>query len=191
MGFGLSLVDPRAWFQLLRLVHYYNYDHVRPRRLANIRPGVRMAPNVSLRNGERINIGAYSHISAHCWIWAGDSVGRITIGRHVLLGPEVFITASDYQTEAGTPVMDQPKLERDVVIGDDVWLGAKVMVVPGVEIGDGCIIGAGSVVRRSIPAGSIAIGNPARVIGRRGDPKSESAIREADAPLSGPRPRDD
>jgi acetyltransferase-like isoleucine patch superfamily enzyme len=107
-------------------------------------------------------------------------VGRITLGRHALLGPEVFITASNYQTEPGTPVMDQPKLERDVVVGDDVWLGARVMVVPGVEIGDGCIIGASSVVARSIPAGSIAVGNPARVVGRRGDQNTESAVREAD-----------
>ena len=76
--------------------------------------------------------------------------------------------------------MDQPKLERDVVIGDDVWLGARVIVVAGVEIGDGCIIGASSVVTRSIPAGSIAVGNPARVVGQRGDTKTESAIREAD-----------
>jgi len=162
------------------MVHYYNYSHVRPRRLADIGPGVRMAPNVSLRNGERIKIGAYSHIGGHCSIWAGDSVGRITLGRHALLGPEVFITASNYQTEPGTPVMDQPKLERDVVVGDDVWLGARVMVVPGVEIGDGCIIGASSVVTRSVPAGSIAVGNPARVVGRRGDQKTESAVREAD-----------
>jgi acetyltransferase-like isoleucine patch superfamily enzyme len=66
-----------------------------------------------------------------------------------------------------------------VVIGDDVWLGARVMVVAGVEIGDGCIIGASSVVTRSIPAGSIAVGNPARIVGQRGDPKTESAIREA------------
>jgi acetyltransferase-like isoleucine patch superfamily enzyme len=170
VGFGLSLVDPRAWLQLFRLVHYYNYDHVRPQRLADIGPGVRMAPNVSLRNGERIKIGAYSHIGGHCSLWAGDSVGRITLGRHALLGPEVF-------------VMDQPKLERDVVIGDDVWLGARVMVVPGVEIGDGCIVGASSVVTRSIPAGSIAVGNPARVVGRRGDPKAEAAAREADLML--------
>jgi acetyltransferase-like isoleucine patch superfamily enzyme len=179
LGLGLSLVDPRAWLQLFRMVHYYNYSHVRPRRLADIGPGVRMAPNVSLRNGERIKIGAYSHIGGHCSIWAGDSVGRITLGRHALLGPEVFITASNYQTEPGTPVMDQPKLERDVVVGDDVWLGARVMVVPGVEIGDGCIIGASSVVTRSIPAGSIAVGNPARVVGRRGDQKTESVVREA------------
>ena len=76
--------------------------------------------------------------------------------------------------------MDQPKLERDVIIGDDVWLGARVMVVAGVEIGDGCIIGASSVVTRSIPAGSIAVGIPARVVGRRGDPKVEAAVRQAD-----------
>jgi acetyltransferase-like isoleucine patch superfamily enzyme len=183
MEFGLSLIDPRAWFQLFRLVHYYNYNHVRPRRLADIGPGVRMAPNVSLRNGERIKIGAYSHIGGRCSIWAGDSVGRITLGRHALLGPEVFITASNYQTKPGTPVMDQPRLERDVVIGDDVWLGARVMVVAGVEIGDGCIIGASSVVTRSIPAGSIAVGIPARIVGRRGDPTAEGEVRRADAPL--------
>jgi acetyltransferase-like isoleucine patch superfamily enzyme len=100
-----------------------------------------------------------------------------------LLGPEVFITASNYQIKPGTPVMDQPKLERDVVIGDDVWLGARAMVVAGVEIGDGCIIGASSVVTRSIPPGSIAVGNPARIIGHRGDPKAESVIREAEVAL--------
>ena len=183
VAFGLSLVDPRAWLHLLRMVHYYNYNHVRPLRAAEIGPGVRMSPNVSLRNGERIKIGAYSHIGGHCSLWAGDSVGRITLGRHALLGPEVFITASNYQTELGTPVMDQPKLERDVVIGDDVWLGARVMVLPGVEICDGCIVGASSVVTRSIPAGSIAVGNPARVVGRRGDSKAESAAREADLML--------
>jgi acetyltransferase-like isoleucine patch superfamily enzyme len=179
LGFGVSLLDPRAWFQLLRLVHYYNYSHVTP--------GVRMAPNVSLANGERIKIGAYSHIGARCSIWAGDSVGRITLGRHALLGPEVFITASNHQTEPGTPVMDQPKVERDVVIGDDVWLGARVMVVAGVEIGDGCIIGASSVVTGAIPAGSIAVGNPARVVGHRGDQKANAEIRRADALLGGSR----
>jgi acetyltransferase-like isoleucine patch superfamily enzyme len=183
MEFGLSLVDPRAWFHLFRLVHYYNYSHVAPRRLADIGPGVRMAPNVSLRNGERIKIGAYSHIGGGCSIWAGESAGRITLGSHALLGPEVFITASNYQTKPGTPVMDQPKVERDVFIGDDVWLGARVMVVAGVEIGDGCIIGASSVVTRSIPAGSIAVGNPARIVGQRGDLKAEAEVRKADALL--------
>jgi acetyltransferase-like isoleucine patch superfamily enzyme len=178
LSFSASIIDPRAWAHLLRMVHYYNYSHVRPRRLADIGPGVRMAPNVSMRNAERIKIGAYSHVGARCSLWAGNSVGRITLGHHALLGPEVFITAANYRVEPGTPIMDQPMDESDVVIGDDVWLGARVMVVAGVEIGDGCIIGASSVVTRSIPAGSIAAGNPARILGRRGDPKAESAVQE-------------
>jgi acetyltransferase-like isoleucine patch superfamily enzyme len=79
--------------------------------------------------------------------------------------------------------MDQPMDERDVIIGADVWLGARVMVVAGVEIGDACIIGASSVVTRSIPAGSIAVGNPARVVGHRGDSKAEAQVRKGDALL--------
>ena len=133
LSFGISIIDPRAWIHLLRLVHYYNYSHVRPRRLADIGPGVRMAPNVSMMNAERIKIGAYSHIGARCSLWAGKSVGRITLGHHALLGPEVFITAANYRLDPGMPIMDQPMDERDVIIGPDVWLGARVVVGAGVE----------------------------------------------------------
>jgi acetyltransferase-like isoleucine patch superfamily enzyme len=176
LAFGRSIVDPRAWIHLLRLVHHYNYSHVRPRRLADIGPGVRMAPNVSMMNPERITIGAYSHIGARCSLWAGHSVGRITLGHNALLGPEVFITAANYRLEPGTPIMDQPMDERDVVIGPDVWLGARVVVGAGVEIGEGSVVAAHSFVTRSLPPGSIAGGNPARIIGRRGDPRAEAEI---------------
>jgi acetyltransferase-like isoleucine patch superfamily enzyme len=161
------MVDPRAWSQLARLVHYYNYTHVSQRRQVMLGPGVRLAPNVSFANGKRIEIGAYSHVGARCSLWAGDSTGRIVLGEHALLAPEVFITSSDYQFEPGIPVMDQAKNEADVIVGRDVWLGAKVMVVAGVHIGDGCIVGAGSVVTRSLPANSIAVGNPAQIVGQR------------------------
>ncbi|MGV1009227.1 MAG: DapH/DapD/GlmU-related protein [Dermatophilaceae bacterium] len=63
--------------------------------------------------------------------------------------------------------MQQPKRERDVIIGNDVWLGARVIVVAGVEIGDGCVVGAGAVVTRSLPQGTIAAGVPARPVGQR------------------------
>ena len=56
--------------------------------------------------------------------------------------------------------MDQPKVEQDIVIGDDVWLGANTVVLAGVTIGDGAIIAAGAVVTKDVPAGSIVGGCP-------------------------------
>lgn len=126
-----------------------------------------MAPNVSLRNGERIEIGKECHIGEDCSLWAGDSTGRIIIGDHVSLAPRVFMTASDYRFEPDIPFREQPKRERDIKIGNDVWLGTGVVVTAGVEIGDGCIVGAGAVVTKDLPAGSIAAGVPARVIKSR------------------------
>jgi acetyltransferase-like isoleucine patch superfamily enzyme len=160
------VVDPRPWLHLLRLVHFYNYSHVSQVRRARIGSGVRMAPNVSLRSGERVEIGARAHVGAYCSLWAGET-SRIVLGEDALLGPEVYITTSNYGTMPGQPIMTQPRTEADVVIGRDVWLGARVIVLPGVTVGDGCVVGAGSVVTRSLPPNSIAVGAPARVVGQR------------------------
>ncbi|WP_198145400.1 acyltransferase [Frankia sp. EAN1pec] len=127
-----------------------------------------MAPNTSIRNGERVSIGSGTRIGERCCLWAGDDHGRVDIGRHTLLGPGVFITASNYRMLPEIPATYQPKDEKDVRIGTDVWLGAGVTVVAGVTVGDGCVVGAGAVVTRSLPEGSIAVGAPARVVGRRG-----------------------
>ncbi len=129
--------------------------------------GTTMAPNVSLRHGERIRIGSHCHIGERCYLWAGGNSGSIIIGDFVSLAPEVFITASDYQYKRGIPFRSQAKKERNVEIGSDVWLGARVVVTAGVKIGDGCIVGAGAVVTRDLPPDSIAAGVPARVIGQR------------------------
>jgi acetyltransferase-like isoleucine patch superfamily enzyme len=149
------------------MIHYFGYTHVRERRRVSMGADTRIAPNVSLRNGVRISIGRDCHIGERCYLWAGESSGRILMGNFVSLAPEVFITASDYQFVAGRPFRNQPKRERDVIIGNDVWLGARAVVTAGVTIGDGCIVGAGAVVTRDLPAGSIAAGVPARVIGKR------------------------
>lgn len=161
------LLDPRVYLHLLRVVNYYGYSHVTQRRKVCIGAGTRLAPNVSFANGERIRIGSNSNIGARCHLWGGDRRGRVVIGDHVLFGPEVFLTASNYATDAGRRIMDQETVEADVVIGDDVWLGARVIVLPGVTIGSGCVVGAGSVVTRSLPPNSIAVGAPARVVHER------------------------
>ena len=162
-----SALDPRVYAHGVKLLHYFNYTHVSQRRLVHMGSGVRFAPNVSIHNGERITIGRDCHIGERSYLWAGDSTGRIVIGDYVSLAPEVFITASDYQFVAGRPFRQQPKRERDVVIGRDVWLGARVIVTAGVTIGDGCIVGAGAVVTRDLPANSIAVGVPAKPVGQR------------------------
>jgi acetyltransferase-like isoleucine patch superfamily enzyme len=165
-GIG-AILDPRAYAHLLRIMNYYNYSHVRPRRLLSLGRDVALSPNVVFANAARISIGSGSNIGARCTLWAGPSVGRIIIGEHALLGPDVLLTAANYRFNDGSPVTAQPMDEADVVIGRDVWLGAKVVVLPGVTIGDGTIIGAGSVVTKSIGPGLVAVGVPARVVGER------------------------
>lgn len=169
-----SIIDPRTWLHVLRMVNYCGYSHVRERRKLHVGKGTGIAPNVSFRNGERIKMGHDCHIGERCYLWAGDSTGRIIIGNYVSLAPEVFLTASDYKFEAGKPFRQQPKNERDIRIGNDVWLGARVVVTAGVTIGDGCIVGAGAVVTKDLPAGSIAAGVPAKVIGKREPALAES-----------------
>ena len=162
-----SMLDPRAYLHLFRLVHFWNYAHVKPRRAVTFGPAVVLSPTVSFRNAEGIEIGARAHIGEYSSLWAGNNGGRIVIGPDALLGPRVYITASNYDYAAGAPVMVQPRIDRDVTIGADVWLGAGVIVLPGVTIGDGSVVAAGAIVTKDLPPGSIAAGSPARVIKRR------------------------
>lgn len=164
-----SFADPGTYLHVLRILHYYGYSHVQERRRLKLGPGSTIAPNVSLANAERITIGADTKVGERAFLWAGASTGRITIGDHCRLGPEVFVTASDYGLMPDKEIAHQERNERDVVIGDDVWLGTRVFVGAGVEIGGGCVVSAGSVVTRSLAPGSIAAGSPARVVRRRED----------------------
>lgn len=174
-----SLIDPRVYLHGLRLLHFSGYAHVSQVRRLHRGAGVQFAPNISLRNAERIWIGAGSHIGEYSTIWAGNSTGRITLGEKALLAPRVTITASNYGIVRGVPPMDQPKVEQDIVIGAGTWLGAGVVVLAGVTIGDGAIIAAGAVVTKDVPANAIAGGVPAKVIGYRPEPDGAAADANA------------
>ncbi|MDH4143852.1 MAG: acyltransferase [Acidimicrobiia bacterium] len=178
-----SLTDPRLVVHLARLAHYVNYSHVSQRRLATIGCGARVAPNVSFANGERVQIGARSNIGARCHLWAGNRHGRVIVGPDCLLGPEVFLTASNYRPGATEPVLAAPTEESDVVIGAGAWLGARAMVLAGCRIGCGAIVGAGAVVTGDVADFTIVAGVPARVVGTR-RPIGPSSSSDATPPAS-------
>ncbi|KAI4851728.1 hypothetical protein E4T44_01957 [Aureobasidium sp. EXF-8845] len=89
--------------------------------------------------------------------------GLVEIGDRVLMGNNVSILAATHKTDVQSR-RDGVEFALPVFIGDDCWIGANVSILPGVTIGNGCTIGAGSVVTKSIPAFSVAVGSPARVI---------------------------
>lgn len=125
-------------------------------------------PPVHCDHGHGLRIGEHVFINAGCTFLDG---GLITIGAHTLIGPNCQIYTPNHPTDHR--LRRQPvETNLPVTIGADCWLGGGVIVLPGVTIGDRCIvtigdrciIGAGSVVTRDIPAGSLAVGNPARVV---------------------------
>ncbi|HOY45735.1 MAG TPA: acyltransferase, partial [bacterium] len=117
------------------------------------------------RNGT-IEIGDYSNIGANCRL---GTTTRIRFGRHVLLAANCYIGGAQHKFDRlDVPIMRQGyESKGGVVIEDDCWLGAGVMVLDGVTIGTGSVIGAAAVVTKDIPPYSIALGIPARVVGSR------------------------
>ncbi|WP_303194264.1 sugar O-acetyltransferase [Thomasclavelia spiroformis] len=110
--------------------------------------------------GNNIVLGKNVFINSNCYFMDG---AKITVGDNVFIGPSCgFYTANhplDYQTRNQGIEQALP-----ILIGNNVWLGGNVIVLPGVEIGDGCVIGAGSVVTKDIEANSVATGIPCNVI---------------------------
>jgi maltose O-acetyltransferase len=110
--------------------------------------------------------GTYIRMGARCFVNYGAIMldgASITIGDDVQLGPRVQLLTATHPLDAA---LRRARWEstRPVTIGNNVWLGAGVIVCPGVTIGDDTVVGAGTVVVRDLPAGVLAVGNPARVV---------------------------
>ncbi len=104
-----------------------------------------------------------------------DASERIEISDGVMIGPHVYIADHDHGTAPGMNVGAQPLVSAPTRIGKGAWLGAHVSVLKGVTIGEGAVVGAGAVVTRDVPAGAIAAGVPAKVVGWRDKNKRETA----------------
>jgi maltose O-acetyltransferase len=91
-------------------------------------------------------------------------VAPVTIGDNVMCGPKVQLLTATHSLDAQVRNFSGTELGKAINIGNRVWLGAGVIVCPGVSIGDEAVIGAGSVVTRDVPAGVFAAGNPCKII---------------------------
>ncbi|MFF2331766.1 MULTISPECIES: sugar O-acetyltransferase [unclassified Streptomyces] len=110
--------------------------------------------------GSRISVGPRTFINMG--LTALD-VAPITIGADCQIGPHVQLLTPTHPVEP-QPRRDKLEAAKPITIGDNVWLGGGAIVCPGVTIGDNSVVGAGAVVTRDIPANSVAVGNPARVV---------------------------
>jgi maltose O-acetyltransferase len=128
--------------------------------LGSLGPDAFIKPPLFVDYGENIRIGARSFINYN--LTALD-VAEITIGADCQIGPNVQLLTPTHPIDP-QPRRDKLEAALPITIGDNVWIGGGAIVCPGVTIGDDSVVGAGSVVTRDIPAGVVAVGNPARVI---------------------------
>ena len=133
----------------------------------SIGDGTHIERNCTLLCDEgRLSIGKNCYLNQNVRI--GSARGRVAVGDNVMMGPNIVIDPSTHSRErTDVPMRDQPLVHGEIVIGNDVWLGANCVVLRGVNIGDGCVVGAGAVVTRDLPSMSVAVGVPARIIETR------------------------
>ena len=119
-----------------------------------------------------ILIGDGTRIDQFCVLYGQ---GGLEIGAFCAIasGVKIYSQSNQYKHNHTQRILEQPVFYKKVTIGNDVWIGANSVVLPGVHIGDGAIIGAGAVVRQDVPSHAIVAGVPAKVIGWRKDQESE------------------
>jgi acetyltransferase-like isoleucine patch superfamily enzyme len=113
-----------------------------------------------------VRIGRNTHIDQFCTLYG---IGGLSIGADCAIasGVIIYTQTNQYASDPEAKIVDQPVIYKPVVIGDDVWIGAGAVILPGVNVGSHSIIAAGGVVRHDVAEWTIVGGVPAKVIGNR------------------------
>jgi acetyltransferase-like isoleucine patch superfamily enzyme len=142
------------------------FTEFKPRALNRLF-GAQLAPDCILSHGVRaVN---WRNVTIESGSYVGPRVdlrshGPITIGRWSMIGPEAMLLSGSHRKS------DLAAITAPIVIGQGVFVGARVLILHGVTVGDHAMIGAGAVVSRDIPPLAIAVGSPARIVGYRDMP---------------------
>lgn len=142
-------------------------------------------------SSNQIVIGANTRVQIRTMI-----MGDVAIGRDSIIAPDVFISSGThfYDLAPAVPINEQDQLANSILpcnslpitIGNDVWIGRLTTVMPGINIGNGSIIGANSVVTHDIPSGQVWAGNPCRFIKTRGPLPNYSRLERYRSQQSSP-----
>ncbi|HET6818023.1 MAG TPA: acyltransferase [Mycobacteriales bacterium] len=162
----LAQLSPDERIALLELASTAATENVRPRQSATVSDEAIVSSLASMRFAERVEIGPRASVGPFCCIWGGWSTAWARVGADALLSPGVVMVAGNHGTQGTGPVRDAGFEEADVVVGEGAWIGAHAVLV-GCRVGAGAVIGANAVVVDDVPDLAIAVGSPARVIGRR------------------------
>ena len=123
---------------------------------------VKLYHPVIFYGAEALDMGDDTSVAPYVHIWCG---GRVVIGARCMIGSHAAITSLTH--DYNLPEMWKTIIAEPVTIGDDVWVGSHAVILQGVSIGNGAVIGAGSVVSKDVPENSIVYGSPASVRGYR------------------------
>ncbi len=172
--------------QFKRLDILYDFNSTRPTELdkrnallknmfAEIGEGCYIEPHLHTNwGGKHVHFG--KNVYANFNLTLVDDT-HIYVGDYTLFGPNVTVATAGHPVD---PELRQKGYQYNapVYIGKNCWIGAGVVIVPGVKIGDNTVIGAGSVVTKDIPSGVVAVGNPCRVLREIGDRDKEYYFKE-------------
>jgi acetyltransferase-like isoleucine patch superfamily enzyme len=154
---------------LLRVIHFIpkcvsKLETFTLRKKLHLNSTIKLMPYVKVSNYEKLIIGDYVYIGSGVTI---NAHGGIKIGRGTLIAPNVSIYSASHKfIDADAIPFDEVVINDGIEIKENVWIGANAMILPGTQIEEGCIIGAGAVVRGVVKKYSVVIGNPAKIVGR-------------------------
>ena len=129
--------------------------------ILNINKVVYLEPPFRCDYGSNIKLGKNFYANFNCVVL---DMAEVTIGDNVLFAPNVQVLTAGPPLDVKSRVDEGVEFGTPITIGDNAWIGAGVIICPGVNIGKNSVIGAGSVVTKDIPDNVVAVGNPCRVL---------------------------
>lgn len=133
--------------------------------ISNKGENIVIGPNFKVTHPNLVFLGSNIYIGPNAFL---STVGGLSVGSGTVIGPNLVIyTANHNYKEAKSLPYDEIVISKKVEIEDNVWIGGNVILIPGIKIGEGAVVGAGSVVTRDVEPMSVVGGNPIRLLSKR------------------------